>query len=44
MKHNAERQAVQPRPQQEPYRVERRFTPGRPAGDMVKHLMQAHST
>lgn len=44
MKHNAERQAARPRPQQEPYRVERRFTPGRQTSDMVKNLVQAHST
>ena len=44
MKQNADRQAGQSRPQQEPRRVERRFTPGRRAGDMVKNLMQAHST
>ena len=44
MKQKAERKAGQSRPQQEPLRAERRFTPGRRASDMVKNLMQAHST
>lgn len=44
MKHNVDRQAAQSRSQQEPYRVERRFTPGRQISDVVKNLVQAHST
>lgn len=44
MKRDGESQAAQSRPQQEPYRVERRFTPGRPVSEMVKNLVRAHST
>ena len=44
MRNSADRQSAQARRRQEPCRVERRFTPGRPANDMVKDLVRAHST
>ena len=44
MKREADRQTAQSRPPQEPYRVERRFTPGRQVHDMVINLVRAHST